>query len=140
MILTAPDVDAKVFKESIAPRIVQVADRFTIYVSSQDVALKAASLVNTYGDARLGQAGEEITLFPEYPTIDVVDASSVDTSFFAFKHSYFADSPTVLDDIHSVLTGARPDKRGLATMVQRVAWRIRKNARRITRAATGQAR
>jgi len=124
VILSAPDVDAKTFKESIAPRIVSSAERITIYASSNDVALKASNMVHTFDGARLGQGGQKLTTFPEHEQIDVVDASAVDTSLFAFGHSYHADSESVLSDIRRVFGGQSADRRGLATIINQVAWKM----------------
>ena len=87
VILTAPDIDARIFKLSIAPRIVPLAERITVYASDDDKALMASKMVNAFGDPRLGQGGKSLTTFPEFPTIDVVDASDVDTSLFSINHS-----------------------------------------------------
>lgn len=136
VILTAPDVDAETFKLAIAPRINPVADRITVYTSANDVALKASEWVHSTG-SRLGQGGKKLTIFSGFPKIDVVDASSVDTSLFAVNHSYFGDSPTVLSDISNVLLGAKANRRGLKTLVPRAAWKIPERLKRISRQALG---
>jgi esterase/lipase superfamily enzyme len=137
VILSAPDIDAKTFKESIAPRIIASAERITIYASSNDVALKASNLVHTFDGARLGQGGQKLTTFPEYEQIDVVDASAVDTSLFAFGHSYHADSESVLSDIRLVLGGESADRRGLATIINQVAWKMSPNGRQAKKRKPG---
>ncbi len=124
VVLTAPDIDADVFKNEIAPKIVNQADRVTIYASANDVALRASSIVNTLGKVRLGQGGRRLTTFPDFGNIHVIDASDVDTSLFAFKHSYHADSETVLHDISGVLQGQAPRIRKLQTLKENLAWRI----------------
>jgi esterase/lipase superfamily enzyme len=125
VVLTAPDIDAEYFRTAIAPRIAQTADRITIYSSSRDLALKASSYANQLGKRRLGEAGQELSTFPEYRNIEVVDASTVDTDLFAFNHSYHADSTSVLHDIEQVLLGAAPGERGLQSLLDTMAWRIR---------------
>ena len=125
VILTAPDIDAEYFQTAIAPRIVQTADRVTIYSSSRDLALKASSVVNRIGRKRLGEAGDELSTFPDYRSIEMVDASTVDTGLFSLNHSYHADDPTVLDDIAMVLDGLAPGERGLKALMGALAWRIR---------------
>jgi esterase/lipase superfamily enzyme len=125
VVLTAPDVDAEYFRTAIAPRIVQTAERVTIYSSNRDLALKASSVINQFGKRRLGEAGEELTVFPEFRSIEVVDASTVDTELFSLNHSYHADSATVLDDIARVLEGYAPGERGLQSLMGALAWRIR---------------
>ncbi len=125
VILTAPDIDADYFKTAIAPRITQTADRITIYSSSRDLALKASSFANQQGKRRLGEAGKELSTFPEYRNIEVVDASTVETDLFAFNHSYHANSPSVLHDIEQVLRGTAPGERGLQSLLGTLAWKIR---------------
>ena len=131
VILTAPDIDAETFKVSIAPRITSIAERFTIYASSDDLALRTAARINSWGDPRLGQAGDDLMTFPNFPTIDVVDASDVDTSLFSTNHSYFAESQSVLADLKRTLRGLNPDKRGLQTVIRKVAWRIPEELQKI---------
>lgn len=125
VILTAPDVDAEYFKLAIAPRIVQTAERITIYSSSHDLALKASSWANRLGRRRLGEAGKELSIFPEYSNIEVIDASAVDTGLFTLRHSYHADSPTVLKDLGFVLEGIPAAERGLKALLGHLAWQIR---------------
>lgn len=122
VILTAPDIDSQTFKEEIAPKIVNSAERITIYASSNDVALMASSLVNRFGNPRLGQGGVDLTVFPEYQQIEVVDASDVDTSLFG--HSYHADNRSVLSDIRLVFDGRKAVERGLEAIRRNAAWRM----------------
>lgn len=135
VVLTAPDIDANYFRTAIAPRIVQTADRITIYSSSRDLALKASSFVNQLGKQRLGEAGKELNVFPEYRNIEVVDASTVDTGLFSLRHSYHADDVSVLADIEQVLVGLAPGERGLQSLLDAMAWRIR-GSRQAIRQAT----
>lgn len=125
VVLTAPDIDADYFKTAIAPRIIQTADRITIYSSSRDLALKASSFANQLGKRRLGEAGQELSTFPEYRNIEVIDASTVETDLFALNHSYHASSTSVLHDIEQVLLGAPPGERGLQSLLGTLAWKIR---------------
>lgn len=129
IILTAPDIDANYFKTAIAPKLATAAERVTIYASSKDLALKASSLVNLGGKRRLGDAGDELTLFPNLPNINMVDASDVDTSLFQLRHSYHADSPTILDDMQRVLAGWSIQDRGLNSLFSNLAWKL-KNSRK----------
>ncbi|OHB66022.1 MAG: hypothetical protein A2V70_13250 [Planctomycetes bacterium RBG_13_63_9] len=101
VVLTAPDIDAGVFKNQIAPAIVRMAERTTLYSSSKDWALYASKKVHGY--PRAGEAGEGLLVLPG---IDTVDASAVDTSFIG--HSYVADSKTVLADLTELLHRAKP--------------------------------
>ncbi|MEQ9068940.1 MAG: alpha/beta hydrolase, partial [Gimesia chilikensis] len=124
VILTAPDIDAQVFKDSIAPHIVQTADRFTIYSSSEDLALKASRVVNSLWHQRLGEGGSYLTVFPKFKKINVVDASDIDTNLFALGHSYHADSVTVLSDVRLVFEGIPIQRRNLRSLLQDLAWKF----------------
>ncbi len=109
IILAAPDIDASIFKRQIAPQIVNGAERISIYSSSQDWALVASKKAHRY--KRLGEGGENLTTFPEWPQIEVLDASDVDESLLG--HSYYGDSPTILRDVRGVLAGIGAAARGL---------------------------
>lgn len=130
VILTAPDVDALVFKQQIAPRIIQSAERITIYASSNDRALQASRYV--HGNARLGQAGQYLTTFPDFPKIEVIDASEVDTSLFSLRHSYYAENVSVLDDIRDLLAGRKPLDRGLKQTAGAHFWSMLRKKRLAT--------
>lgn len=107
IILTAPDIDAEIFKRDIAPVLTRGCDRITLYVSDGDNALLASKKVHGY--PRVGDSSEGILVLPG---IDTVDASGLDTSFL--EHSYFATAQTVLGDIRRVLAeGLRAARRGL---------------------------
>ncbi len=107
IILTAPDVDADVFKRELAPKLVAGCDKITLYVSDGDKALLASKKVHGY--PRLGDAAAGIAVVPG---VETVDASGLDTSFL--EHSYFAESGSVLKDIRRlVLEGLRAAQRGL---------------------------
>ena len=109
IVLAAPDIDASIFKRQIAPRIVDAAERISIYASSQDWALVASK--KAHGYKRLGEGGENLTTFPEWPQIEVLDATNVDESLLG--HSYYGDSPTILRDVRGVLAGIDAAARGL---------------------------
>ncbi|MCC7419886.1 MAG: alpha/beta fold hydrolase [Planctomycetaceae bacterium] len=126
VVLTAPDIDAEIFKRDIAPRIVQAAERVVIYASSNDRALVASN--KFHGFSRLGQAGRHLTLFPEIPKIEVIDASAVDTSLFGLRHSYYASSDLVLTDLGRVLRGLPPKERNLTADRSGQAWTLLKSA------------
>ncbi|WP_417381317.1 alpha/beta hydrolase [Gimesia sp.] len=137
VILTAPDIDAQVFKDSIAPHIIQTAERFTIYSSSEDLALKASRVVNSFWHQRLGEGGSHLTVFPEYEKINVIDASEIDTNLFALGHSYHADSNTVLSDVKLVFQGIPANQRDLRSLLENLAWKFQSNRRLLGRAIRG---
>lgn len=109
IILAAPDIDAAIFRQQIAPRIVTAAERISIYASSEDVALLASKKAHHY--VRLGEGGQSLSVFPEYPKIEVLDATGVDKSLLG--HSYYGDSPAILRDLRLVLSGVAADRRGI---------------------------
>lgn len=105
IILTAPDIDADVFKAQIAPKILVPGPHFTLYANSNDKALRASD--GLHGATRLGEGGERITVMRD---VDSIDASHIKTDFIG--HSYFGDTETLLSDLfHLIRTGAKPDDR-----------------------------
>lgn len=113
IILAAPDIDADVFKNDIAPQMVsKIQKPITLYVSSDDMALKASKLL--HGNPRAGDAGETIVLLKG---IETIDATGVDTSFMS--HSYFADTNSIISDIFNIIqTGQRALNRKHLSLVR----------------------
>ncbi len=101
VVLTAPDIDAEVFRKDIAPYIVQTADRVTLYASSNDTALAYSKTVHGY--PRAGDSGRELLVMPGMETVDV---SEVDTSLLG--HNYYGSNETVLADLIEVLQRSMP--------------------------------
>lgn len=101
VVLTAPDVDADVFRRDLAPAIVNTADRVTLYASSNDEALIASKAVHGY--RRAGDSGDKVVVVPG---VDTVDVSEVDTSFIG--HSYYGSNSTVLADLFELMHGSKP--------------------------------
>jgi esterase/lipase superfamily enzyme len=111
VILVAPDVDADVFRDEIAPRIHSISERISLYASANDKALKVSKGV--HGHPRAGDLSSGILITGG---VETIDASNVDTSLFnaiALGHSYFAEQPTIIDDLRLLLKGRSPEKRGL---------------------------
>jgi esterase/lipase superfamily enzyme len=108
IILTAPDIDAQVFKEQIAPALVSGGRPVTLYASSKDEALGASRKFHQY--PRAGESGASLTLISG---IDTIDASDVDTSLMG--HTYFAQAQPVLTDLYNLITGGKraADRGGL---------------------------
>jgi esterase/lipase superfamily enzyme len=107
IILTAPDIDADIFKRDIAPALASGCDHITLYASDGDNALLASKKVHGY--PRAGDTADGIVVVPG---IETIDASGLDTSFL--EHSYFATAPPVIRDIRQVLQGGlRAARRGL---------------------------
>jgi esterase/lipase superfamily enzyme len=101
VVLTAPDVDADKFRRDLAPAIVKIADRVTLYASSNDKALIASRGIHGY--LRAGESGNMMVVVPG---IDTVDVSDVDTSLLG--HSYYGSSTTVLADLYELMQASKP--------------------------------
>lgn len=92
VILTAPDIDADVFKRDIAPALTATGRPVTLYASSEDLALVASKKVHGY--PRAGDSGQGLVVVPG---IETIDTTHVDTSLLG--HSYFAEARSVISDM-----------------------------------------
>jgi esterase/lipase superfamily enzyme len=112
VILAAPDIDARIFREQIAPKILRppTGPRFTLYTSHNDYALFCARVFRS-GYVRAGDYCDGLPIV--VPGIETIDVSAVNTSFLGWltSHSYVGDRPPVLRDIFDVFKGTPPDKR-----------------------------
>ncbi len=104
VILTAPDIDADVFRRDIAPPIIKTAGRVTLYASSNDEALVLSKQIHGY--PRAGDSGNGLLVIPGMDTIDV---STIDTSLIG--HSYYGSNSTVLDDLLDLLHESKPPEK-----------------------------
>jgi len=105
VILTAPDIDADVFKRDIAPALTAAGRPVTLYASSKDKALVASKKVHGY--PRAGDSGQGLVIVPG---IETIDATRVDTSLLG--HSYFAEARSVLSDMFYLISNnQRADQR-----------------------------
>lgn len=112
LILAAPDIDATVFKQQIAPFLSRAAQGITLYVSDRDKALMASEKLHRY--PRAGQTRDLVVL----AGMDTVDASLVDTDFLG--HAYFVQNRALLTDIAYILSNHfRPDQRAGLHRVRR---------------------
>jgi esterase/lipase superfamily enzyme len=111
LLLAAPDINADLFRKTIAPRLKGMqGTQTTVYASSSDLALMASKAVHGY--RRVGETAGGVFV---YPGLDTVDASAASLAMRAFGHSYLTDSAAVLKDIKSLLRLRLPAKaRGLA--------------------------
>lgn len=101
VILAAPDIDADVFKNDIAPKMAsQIKKPITLYVSSDDLALKASKAI--HGNPRAGDSTDGLVIVKG---IETIDASGVDTSFLS--HSYFADTNSIISDIFDLIQSGK---------------------------------
>ena len=94
--LVAPDIDAEIFRTEIAPQLVRLGHRLTLYASSHDRALEVSKTLHNY--PRAGDLKDAVTIVRG---MDTIDASAVDTSLVG--HSYFAESRSVIADVFALL-------------------------------------
>jgi esterase/lipase superfamily enzyme len=104
IIFAAPDIDRDTFVH-LADQFQGKAERFTLYGSANDRALKMSKLFHGY--PRAGDSGKNLALADG---VDSIDASAVDTSFLG--HSYYGSRSSILSDISYLLReGLPPDRR-----------------------------
>jgi esterase/lipase superfamily enzyme len=108
IILAAPDFDAQLFQQQIAPNSISLARRWTLYTSKKDAALNISSSVNSAW--RLGLSPVTIV-----SGMDIIDASEIEVTPWSVPqfHSYYASKQTVVDDIIATLKGVVPARRNL---------------------------
>jgi esterase/lipase superfamily enzyme len=123
LLLAAPDINAELFRNEIAPRLAALErTRTTIYASSSDLALRASRAM--HGFERVGDTSGKVFVYKDMETID---ASKVSLVMRAFGHSYLMDSKSVLKDLHTIVRQRLPAKmRGLveAGKLPDVYWRL----------------
>lgn len=94
IVLAAPDMDADVFREQLAPRMKRLARGITLYGSSDDRAILASKKAHQI--ARAGEGGENL---PIIEGIESIDVTGIDASFLA--HSYIG-AVSVLGDVAQI--------------------------------------
>jgi esterase/lipase superfamily enzyme len=97
LILVAPDIDADLFRQDIAPRLARTHTPVTLYASSGDRALAASKTFN--GHPRAGDSGRGLVVVPGVETVDVSGASRGFTG-----HTYFSEDRRIMEDIYAILT------------------------------------
>jgi esterase/lipase superfamily enzyme len=98
LILAAPDVDVDYYKQ-VVPKIVHLAERLTLYASSNDKALQLSRLL-----ARSPRAGDIINGLPSVvPGVETIDVSSIGAEIFGLNHDVFASNRSAIDDIGLIL-------------------------------------
>jgi esterase/lipase superfamily enzyme len=107
VILAAPDFDAVIFSDQLAPEVRSIARRWTIYASDKDVALNLSASLRFA--PRLGIP------VPLADGIDTIDATGLEVTPWSVPefHTYFATKQRVLADLVSVLKGLAPPSREL---------------------------
>jgi esterase/lipase superfamily enzyme len=117
VILAAPDMDADVFREQLAPRMLRLARGITLYGSTDDRAILASKKAH-----QIARAGEGGVNLPIVKGIDSIDVTGMDTSFLA--HSYIGDV-SVLGDVAQIFCEGRTSAQRFG-LVQRApsGWRM----------------
>lgn len=105
LIMIAPDVDTEVF-EDLVPRSGAFVRR-TVYVSSHDLALRAAGLLRS-GTSRAGDARKQYVVIKE---MDTIDASPLSAGVIG--HSLYDYPQRLFDDLGAVLNDQAPSARKL---------------------------
>jgi esterase/lipase superfamily enzyme len=117
--LAAPDVDAEVFAR-LAAAYTQMAQRTTLYASSNDKALAGSGII--YGAPRAGYA-PPITIVPG---IDTVEVSAIDLS--KLGHGYFGAARSFLSDIYALMQSDQPPAKRIGLIewqgISGTYWRI----------------
>jgi len=108
VILAAPDFDAVIFSDQLAPEVRALARRWTVYASDKDTALNVSASLRFA--PRLGIP------IPLAEGVDTVDATGLEVTPWSVPefHSYFATKQRVIADVISVLKGVGPESRSLA--------------------------
>lgn len=106
VVLAAPDVDSRVFRREILPRLAPHAARITMYASSDDDALRASRLVNGVG--RLGLGGDSLVVMDG---MDTVDATRVSADVLG--HTLFGNQGFLADLAALLADGKSPAERRL---------------------------
>ncbi len=101
LVLMAPDIDTDSFRQEL-PILQSVTKRISIYVSDNDKALRLSQEVHGY--PRLGQAGENLSVFDGVETIDI---SGINTRRIS-GHLYHLFSPEVIKDLTELLHTGKP--------------------------------
>ncbi|HYC62055.1 MAG TPA: alpha/beta hydrolase [Thermoanaerobaculia bacterium] len=94
VVLAAPDMDADLFREQLAPRMLKLARGITLYGSNDDRAIIASKKAHQI--ARAGEGGANL---PIVPGIQSIDVTGIDASFLA--HSYIG-AVSVLGDLAQI--------------------------------------
>ncbi|MDQ8153720.1 MAG: alpha/beta hydrolase [Gemmatimonadota bacterium] len=106
VVLAAPDVDARIFRREILPRLTPHAAHVTLYASSDDDALRASRVVN--GAGRLGLGGDSLVVIDG---MDTIDATRVSADLLG--HTLFGNQSFLSDLAQLLADGKSPAERRL---------------------------
>jgi esterase/lipase superfamily enzyme len=106
VVLAAPDVPATLFEQQLAPAILPLVRRLTIYMSRNDKALWASRHLSDH--LRLGEATRPILIIRN---ADTIDASDIPTDLLG--HGYIASSQDLIDDLVLLMARKAPPRQQL---------------------------
>jgi esterase/lipase superfamily enzyme len=106
VVLAAPDIDARVFRREVLPRLAPHAAHITLYASSDDDALRASRIVN--GAGRLGLGGDSLVVLDGMDTIDATRVSAD-----VLGHTLFGNQGFLADLAVLLAEGKTPAERRL---------------------------
>ncbi|MBE9559570.1 MAG: alpha/beta hydrolase [Proteobacteria bacterium] len=101
VVLLAPDIDAAIFKNDQAPRLVKAGLVVTLYTSTNDNAMAVSHAI--HGHPRAGDSRKGPIIVAGIETIDVTDANNS-----VIGHSYFKESGMVANDLGQLLNDRLP--------------------------------
>ncbi len=124
VIFAAPDVDARVFRREILPKLEGRSSRVTLYASTDDEALRASRSLN--GVWRLGLGGDSITVIKG---MDTIDATRVRADVLG--HTLFGNQAFLSDLTALLAEGRSPAERRLLPIQKGdlTFWRFRGDPR-----------
>lgn len=122
VVLSAPDIDSKVFKNEIAPQLTKHGNSITLYASASDIALQVSGKYNQ--GARAGDCEKGILIIDG---VETIDATNADTGFYG--HMYFGSSTNVISDIKNLIDkNLRANQRNTLQVVSKEGkpfWKIK---------------
>ncbi|HCR1236393.1 TPA: alpha/beta hydrolase [Pseudomonas aeruginosa] len=117
IILAAPDVDAKRFKQF--GRVFNLYEQVTLYASRNDRAITASQLVHS--NPRAGGANPPLVM----DHLSTIDVSSAGRDMFGLGHSYVADVTKVFRDLFYIVRHRhKPDQRAGITKKDEGHWEL----------------
>lgn len=109
LVLAAPDIDARIFRREVLPRVETRANRISLYASDDDDALRASRSLN--GIWRLGLGGDSLTVIKG---MDTIDASRVRADVLG--HTLFGNQAFLADLAVLLADGKGPAERRLLSI------------------------
>jgi esterase/lipase superfamily enzyme len=117
IILAAPDVDAKRFKQF--GRVFNLYEQVTLYASRYDRAITASQLMHS--NPRAGGANPPLVM----DNLSTIDVSSAGKDMFGLGHSYVAEVSKVFRDLFYIVRHRhKPDQRAGITKKDEGYWEL----------------